>query len=225
MENLAPLAESARVECIEGGAPIVPGLRARLTGGHTRGHLALVFESGGQTALAIGDLCPTTCHLHPLWNMAYDTHPLETRRVKPQLLAEACEGGWWVLWPHDAKVAAARLARQGKRGFHAGSVRAAVAAHQAKAEVFASPSMLYRPTKTGCPACRCVDSLAVEVSLAFHRNTLTCGAAKCCIGSPRSLRGERRAALAGCPSQSVELYCKDCLPRIRPPVACRHEIA
>lgn len=119
MENLAPLAESARVECIEGGAPIVPGLRARLTGGHTRGHLALVFESGGQTALAIGDLCPTTCHLHPLWNMAYDTHPLETRRVKPQLLAEACEGGWWVLWPHDAKVAAARLARQGKRGFHA----------------------------------------------------------------------------------------------------------
>lgn len=116
IENIAPLAESARIEPVDDGATIVPGLRARLTGGHTRGHLALVFESGGRTALCIGDLCPTTSHLHPLWNMAYDTYPLETRRVKPQLLAEACEGGWWVLWPHDATVAAGRLTRKGKRG-------------------------------------------------------------------------------------------------------------
>ena len=116
-ENLTPLVESGRVELVEDGASIVAGLRVRLTGGHTRGHLALVLESGSQTALYPGDLCPTTSHLAAMWNLAYDTFPLDTRVAKPQLLGEACDGGWWVLWPHDLKVAAGRLARHPKRGF------------------------------------------------------------------------------------------------------------
>jgi glyoxylase-like metal-dependent hydrolase (beta-lactamase superfamily II) len=116
MENLTPLWESGKVDLIGSDVQVVPGLRARRTGGHTRGHLALFFESGGQKALLIGDLCPTTAHLHPMWNMAYDTHPLETRRRKPQLLAEAADGQWWVLWPHDLKVAVARLVRRVKGG-------------------------------------------------------------------------------------------------------------
>jgi glyoxylase-like metal-dependent hydrolase (beta-lactamase superfamily II) len=117
IENLAPLAEASLVEHVEGNAEIVPGLRTRLTGGHTRGHMALVFESEGQGALFIGDICASTAHLHPLWNLSYDTYPLETRRVKPQLLAEAAQRDWWVIWPHDTRVAAARVQSHPKRGF------------------------------------------------------------------------------------------------------------
>ena len=90
---------------------------ARHTGGHTRGHLALAFESGGQTALFIGDVCATTFHLHRMWNLSYDTYPLVTRKIKPQLLGEAADGGWWVIWPHDIKTPVARLMRHPKRGF------------------------------------------------------------------------------------------------------------
>ncbi|MBN1587933.1 MAG: MBL fold metallo-hydrolase [Pirellulales bacterium] len=116
-ENLTPLLESANIELLQGDESIVPGLRARLTGGHTRGHLAFMFESDGQTALYLGDLCATTTHLHPMWNLSYDTFPLQTRTVKPKLLTEACDGQWWVLWTHDMKVAAGRLTRHPKRGF------------------------------------------------------------------------------------------------------------
>ena len=117
IENLTPLADAGVVELIEGGTPILPGLQARLTGGHTRGHMSLVFESGGQTAMFIGDICATSMHLHRMWNLSYDTFPLDTRRTKPQLLAEAAAGNYWVCWPHDPRVAAARLVNQGPRGF------------------------------------------------------------------------------------------------------------
>jgi glyoxylase-like metal-dependent hydrolase (beta-lactamase superfamily II) len=118
IENLTPLENARdRVVLIEGNAQIAPGLHARLTGGHTRGHLAFLFESGGAAALCIGDLCPTTAHLRREWCLAYDTHLLDTRRNKPQLLSEAAGGQWWVLWPHDPKVAAGRVARQPKREF------------------------------------------------------------------------------------------------------------
>lgn len=115
-EHLAPLA-AAKIEFVAGNANIVPGLRTVMTGGHTRGHLALAFESQGQSALFIGDICPTIHHLRRSWCLAYDTHVVQTRRVKPKLLADAAAGEWWVLWSHDPKVAAARVATHPQNEF------------------------------------------------------------------------------------------------------------
>lgn len=117
LANLTPLADAGLVDLIDGNEEIVPGLRARHTGGHTRGHLAFLIESNAQTAFFIGDVCATTLHLHPMWNLSYDTFPLVTRKVKPQLLGEAADGDWWVIWPHDIRTPAARLQRHPKRGF------------------------------------------------------------------------------------------------------------
>ncbi len=57
LQNLKPLAEAGVVDLIDGNEEIVPGLHARQTGGHTRGHLAYLIESDGQTAFFIGDVC------------------------------------------------------------------------------------------------------------------------------------------------------------------------
>jgi glyoxylase-like metal-dependent hydrolase (beta-lactamase superfamily II) len=116
-DNLWPLADLARVELIEGQTEICPGLTAQLTGGHTRGHMSLRFSSSGQTALFIGDICATSLHLNPMWNLSYDTFPLVTRQIKPQLLAAAAAGNWWVVWPHEIETVAAKLTRHGKDGF------------------------------------------------------------------------------------------------------------
>jgi glyoxylase-like metal-dependent hydrolase (beta-lactamase superfamily II) len=102
---------------MDDNAEILPGLRACLTGGHTRGHLALRFESAGQGALFISDFCPTTAHVRRMWCTAYDTFPVETRRRKPQILGEAADRNWWVLWYHDPRVAASRLRRDARREF------------------------------------------------------------------------------------------------------------
>lgn len=117
LENLLPLAESGQLRLVEDGEEIVPGLKPLLTGGHTRGHHAIVFESDGQTAIYLGDLCPTHSHMPAHWGMAYDTHPLDTRRRKPQILGQAADAAWLVLFDHDPDLAAARIARDPKREF------------------------------------------------------------------------------------------------------------
>jgi len=116
-DNLAPLEASGRLELIEPESEILPGLRTRPTGGHTRGHLAVEFASDGQTAILPFDLCPSRLHLRRMWHLAYDQFPLETRSAKPVLLGEAVDRGAWVLWYHDPGAAASRLARHPRREF------------------------------------------------------------------------------------------------------------
>jgi glyoxylase-like metal-dependent hydrolase (beta-lactamase superfamily II) len=107
--NLAPLVGSRQLRLLERDEQIVPGLFARRTGGHTRGHIAPYFESGGETAIYIGDICPTVQHIRPLWCLSYDTFLLTTRRVKQRLLTEAAKYSWWVLWTHDPDTVASRI--------------------------------------------------------------------------------------------------------------------
>jgi hypothetical protein len=52
-----------------------------------------------------------------MWCLAYDLFPLQTRQIKPQLLGEAADAGWWVFWAHDPQVAASRVERDAKREF------------------------------------------------------------------------------------------------------------
>lgn len=122
-EHITPLA-AANLELIPGDCQILPGLRAVLTGGHTRGHLALVFESEGQTAVVIGDICPTVHHLRRSWCLSYDTCVVETRRVKPRLLAAAAQDNWWLHLPHDPTYAAIRVAAHRQREFEVVESRA-----------------------------------------------------------------------------------------------------
>ena len=117
LDNLLPLAERGQLVLLDDEPAIMPGLTAIRTGGHTRGHLAVKFSSGGQTAFFIGDLCPTTAHLRRMWCTAYDVYPLETRRRKPELLDEAAQRRWLVLWNHDPSVAAGYVACDPKREF------------------------------------------------------------------------------------------------------------
>jgi glyoxylase-like metal-dependent hydrolase (beta-lactamase superfamily II) len=115
INDIEPL--RGRICLVEDGDNIVPGLRAVVSGGHTRGHLSLVFESQGEKAIYLGDICPSRAHMRRMWHLAYDTHPLDTRRHKPALLGQAADEGYWVLWNHDPTVAASRVARDPKREF------------------------------------------------------------------------------------------------------------
>lgn len=116
-EHVLPLAENGQLDLVEGEVEIMAGLRTLPTPGHTRGHHSLVLESGGQTAIYIGDLCPMTAHLRTLWCMGFDMRVIETRRLKPQVLGRAADDGWLVMWCHDPRMAAARLARDAKHDF------------------------------------------------------------------------------------------------------------
>lgn len=123
-ENLLPLQQSGQLRLIDGDAEICPGFRARVTGGHTVGHATIVLESQEQTAVYLGDCCPTWRHLPALWCMGYDLDLLTLRRVKPRVLGEIADRNWLALSDHDPDHAAAWLSRDEKREF---SVREAIA--------------------------------------------------------------------------------------------------
>ena len=118
MQDVMPLKE-AKLELIDdrSGLEIVPGLKAIHSGGHTRGHLSLRFESMNQSAMFIGDICPSRAHMRRMWHTAYDTLPLETRRRKPELLSTAAREGCWILWNHDPQLVASRVEVDPKREF------------------------------------------------------------------------------------------------------------
>jgi glyoxylase-like metal-dependent hydrolase (beta-lactamase superfamily II) len=84
----------------------------RLTGGHTRGHQIVRIESGGESAVCLADMCPTTAHLRTFWTMAYDQFPLDIRRKKPAILNDVAENQRVALFSHDPDMVAARLKRE-----------------------------------------------------------------------------------------------------------------
>ena len=100
--NFVPLAESNRYDFIEGEREIVAGIRSVHTPGHTPWHQSLLLESGGERALYLGDLIPTTAHLPLPWIMGYDVEPLVTLETKRSVLRRAAAEDWSLCFEHDA---------------------------------------------------------------------------------------------------------------------------
>lgn len=112
--NFDPVAAADRWRLLEGDGEILPGIRARVTPGHVPWHQVLLIESGGETAVFVGDLFPTTAHLPLPWIMGYDLEPLRTLESKRAFLADAVAGGWRMIFEHDPRVAMGRPVREGK---------------------------------------------------------------------------------------------------------------
>ncbi len=111
--NFEPIAGAERWQLLEGPGRILPGIEARLTPGHVPFHQSILLRSGGETAVFLGDIIPTTAHMRLPWIMGYDLEPLRTLETKRALLAEASAGGWWFVFEHDPATAAGRVTRKG----------------------------------------------------------------------------------------------------------------
>ncbi len=112
--NFEPVAAAGRWKLLEGDGEILPGIRARLTPGHIPWHQSIVLESGGETAVFLGDVIPTHHHLPLAYIMGYDLEPLRTLESKRALLDEAVRGGWRFIFEHDPVVAMGRIVAEGK---------------------------------------------------------------------------------------------------------------
>ncbi len=114
--NWEPLLASGRMELVDGSRELVPGIRFRATPGHTPHHQSIVVDGGGETAVFLGDVCPTAAHLPLPWIMGYDVEPLVTLESKRALWGEASANGWLLVFEHDASTAWGRL-EHGAKGY------------------------------------------------------------------------------------------------------------
>ncbi len=73
---------------VRDGQPVVPGVIAMATPGHTVGHTVYAISSGNQVVVNTGDLA----HHHvlllkrPLWEFAYDTDPKLSAQSRSRML-------------------------------------------------------------------------------------------------------------------------------------------
>jgi glyoxylase-like metal-dependent hydrolase (beta-lactamase superfamily II) len=92
--NLEPLGD--RLEQIDVGTEVAPGIRVTAAPGHTPGHLALEVISDGERLLILGDAVLHPIHLeHPDWHAVagIDALPEAVEPTRRRLLARAVETG------------------------------------------------------------------------------------------------------------------------------------
>lgn len=115
-ENFVPLAEAGVLTLVDDDAEVMPGVRLRRSGGHTRHHQVVMIESGGRTAVFTADMYPTSLHVPDAWVMGYDLYPMETLDFKRAFAREAIEREYLLFFEHDPSMAAGILRdREGKR--------------------------------------------------------------------------------------------------------------
>jgi glyoxylase-like metal-dependent hydrolase (beta-lactamase superfamily II) len=111
--NIEPIDEAGLWELIEGDTEIVPGVRVRVTGGHTKHHQIVTIDGGEDgTAIWMGEMMPTRYHRRLVYIMAYDLYPLETLAAKRALTREAVGAESLVLLDHDPAEPCGRLSEE-----------------------------------------------------------------------------------------------------------------
>ena len=108
-DDIVPLQESEQINLIDGDAEVVPGIRIRVTGGHTRSHSIVEIESEGQKALFLADLIPTSSHVKVPYVMGYDLFPADTIDFKEKLLKEAADGNYLLIFEHSPRSKVGRV--------------------------------------------------------------------------------------------------------------------
>ncbi|MEU9144942.1 MBL fold metallo-hydrolase [Streptomyces sp. NPDC048349] len=102
-EQVAALA--SRVRTVTDGQEVFPGVRVRITPGHTVGHAEYVITGGGQRLIAFGDALHSPIQIdHPEWSAAFDHDPARTADHRRRLVAELAEPGTLGFGVHFADV-------------------------------------------------------------------------------------------------------------------------
>jgi len=111
-DNYLPLADAGVLQLVDDDQTIMPGVKVRRTGGHTRHHQIVLIESGGKKAAFVADMMPTQAHVEDAWISSFDLYPTDTLSAKEQLAKEAVEKDILVFFEHDPAVAAGYIREQ-----------------------------------------------------------------------------------------------------------------
>ncbi len=111
--NLNPYRD--RMVMLRDEQPVLPGIIALHTPGHTVGHTTFAITSGGQTVVNWGDLAHHHAIMlrHPGWEFAYDTDAAQSARSRTRMLDRLATDRHAVLSYHFPWPGLGNIARQG----------------------------------------------------------------------------------------------------------------
>jgi glyoxylase-like metal-dependent hydrolase (beta-lactamase superfamily II) len=102
-ENLRILEESNRLLVVDGDANVAPGIRVRVTGGHTAGHQAVYVTDQEQTVVFTGDFLYMRAFLKVNWVSGLDLYPVESMERKVSFLQEAARERQLIWFYHETE--------------------------------------------------------------------------------------------------------------------------
>ncbi|MCA9914823.1 MAG: MBL fold metallo-hydrolase [Anaerolineae bacterium] len=113
-ENFQPPVESGQMRLLDGDTEFAAGVRGVVTPGHTPGHMSVVIESGGESAVFVCDMATYAVHFERLgWMTAYDVEPLVTLETKRRWQQWVLERNAILIFPHDSYRPVGRLQQAG----------------------------------------------------------------------------------------------------------------
>jgi len=112
-ENILPIQESGQLKMLpaEDEYEWIPGIKIRISNGHTEAMMMLQIETDNGTFLYSADLFPSKWHIPMPYVMAYDIRPLVTLEEKSKILNEALENNYKLIFEHDPFTVAGTLKR------------------------------------------------------------------------------------------------------------------
>jgi len=94
---------------VDGETELLPGVSVVPTGGHSKGHQAIVVRGADKTLAFFGDLGMRPWSANPRWVTAFDDFPLDSVEVKGELFARAAADRWLIALSHEPVTPIGRL--------------------------------------------------------------------------------------------------------------------
>jgi glyoxylase-like metal-dependent hydrolase (beta-lactamase superfamily II) len=108
-DDFVPLSEHNKIEFTKGRVYLTDTIEVIPFYGHTKAMQGVKIHLNDQIYFYAADLFPTSAHIHLPYILAYDNFPLTTLQEKKEILKQAVEEDWIIIFEHDAFVKAAKV--------------------------------------------------------------------------------------------------------------------
>ena len=114
VDSVKPILDAGLADLVEMDHRISPEIRLIPTTGHTPGHVSVMIESEGQTAVITGDMSHHPCQMsHPDWSPTFDSDPKAGAVTRARMFAEWADQPILVIGTHYAAPTAGHVKRDG----------------------------------------------------------------------------------------------------------------
>lgn len=114
-DSLRPVEEAGLVNWVEPGQIVVPGISLVSTAGHTPGHVSVLLEDGGESAVITGDVLHSQVQVaRPDWAVAMDTDAGAASLARREFLERFADTSTLVLGTHFGTPSGGHIVRDGE---------------------------------------------------------------------------------------------------------------
>ena len=117
-QNVLPIIEAGQAKLVDTDFALNDMITLIPTPGHTTGHVCVQIQSGGQTAIMIGDVIHSPIQLaHPDWSMVFDDDMNMAAATRIKLFDQLCDTDTLVLTAHLPSPSAGHITDHADRPY------------------------------------------------------------------------------------------------------------